>query len=50
MEAISTSATSKIKEKYLENVLKDNSRKDPTKPNLRPIGDRKTFWEEVDLV
>ena len=34
----------------MENVLKDNLYKSRTKPQLRPIEDRKTFWEEVDMV
>ena len=45
-----SSSTKKLKEKYMENVLKDNLYKSRTKPQLRPIEDRKTFWEEVDMV
>lgn len=45
-----TSSTNKLKQKYMENVLKGNLFKSQVKPKLRPIEDRKSFWEAIDYM
>ena len=50
MSTSGSSTTTKLKQKYLENVLKDTLFMSPEKPQLRTIEDRKTFWEAVDMV
>lgn len=45
-----TSTTNKLKQKYMENVLKGNLFKSQVKPKLRPIEDRKSFWEAIDYM
>ena len=45
-----TSTTNKLKQKYMENVLKGNLFKSQVKPKLRPIEDRQTFWEAIDYM
>ena len=45
-----TSSTNKLKQKYMENVLKGNLFKSQVKPKLRPIEDRQTFWEAIDYM
>ena len=36
-----------IRDKYQKNLEKDASFKSFHKPNLRPIGDKKVFWESA---
>ena len=44
---------SSITEKYKDNLAKDNDNQHQNKaqgPNLRPISDRKAFWESTEKV
>ena len=44
---------SSITEKYKDNLAKDNDNQHQNKaqgPNLRPISDRKAFWETTEKV
>ena len=36
-----------IRDKYEKSLAKDNTFKSFQKPNLRPIGDKKLFWENA---